>query len=122
MDIAPTLSLRELVYGPICTSLAPEDRALLLEECIESVAELELECETLRERVDDLEAEAEEKESKHADEQYEEIKASLKALVDAFDQSKIGKVTRVGSLVLIADDGNIAGRLGAVVAKARALL
>jgi DNA repair exonuclease SbcCD ATPase subunit len=46
----------------------------------------------------------------------------LRDLVAAFETSRIGKMAKVGSLVVIAPGGSVAEALGALVAKAKALV
>jgi predicted nuclease with TOPRIM domain len=52
------------------------------------------------------------------------VKAALRDLVDGFEATKIGRVSRVGALVVVAPGGSVAEApaLGALVARARALL
>jgi hypothetical protein len=112
----PTFTLTELVYQPMATSLPREDFALLLEERIREAAELEVKCQELQDRVDDLESEAE---GRRKD---DDAFAVLRALVEAIDKVKLGKLCRVGALVVVEDEGDLAQKLGAALTDARALL
>ena len=57
---APTFTIAELVYEPMCSSLDPADRALWISEAIARAAELEGEVGDLRDRADELAAAEEE--------------------------------------------------------------
>lgn len=161
---APTFTIAELVYEPMCSSLDPADRALWIGEAIQRAAALEDEVANLRERVAELEGT--EEEHRKCDDLHEEIKEEcdevkkerdqlktdlaerdqtiadlegratnpdaaaasgaaldmLRDLVAAFETSRIGKMAKVGSLVVIAPGGSVAEALGALVAKAKALV
>jgi predicted RNase H-like nuclease (RuvC/YqgF family) len=164
MSAAPTFTIAELVYEPMCSSLDPIDRALWISDSIQCAVALEDEVADLRERVAELEET--EEEHRKCDDLYEEIEKEcdevkkerdrlktdlaerdqtiadlegratnldaaaasgaaldmLRDLVAAFEASRIGKMAKVGSLVVIAPGGSVAEALGALVAKAKALV
>lgn len=120
---APTLTLSDLVFGPVCRDLDPVDRALQIDEHIQCVTEMqarieELECDlaNVTEERDDAQ-----KAYKEAEENSEAAKA-LGDLVKAIDNAKLGKVARVGGLVIIEEAGDMEQKLGAVLARARKAL
>ena len=121
---APTFTIAELVYEPMCSSLDPADRALWISEAIARAAELEGEVANLRERVAELEGTEEEHRKCDPDAAAASGAAldMLRDLVAAFETSRIGKMAKVGSLVVIAPGGSVAEALGALVAKAKALV
>ena len=158
---APTFTIAELVYEPMCSSLDPADRALWISEAIARVAELEGEVADLRDRADELAAAEEECEEAQEEalkmkrerdeavverdasrERVEELERELQAaneggkmseaslelsvmlrdLITAFEATKIGKMAKVGSLVILAPGGSVAEALGGLVAKAKALV
>ena len=161
---APTFTIAELVYEPMCSSLDPADRALWISEAIARAVELEGEVGDLRDRVDELAAaeeaqeeceEAQEEarrmkrerdeaivERDASRERVEELERELRAaneggkmseaslelsvmlrdLITAFEATKIGKMAKVGSLVILAPGGSVAEALGGLVAKAKALV
>ena len=165
---APTFTIAELVYEPMCSSLDPADRALWIGEAIAHAADLEGEVADLRDRVADLrdrvdELAAAEEECEEAQEEalkmkrerdeavverdasrerVEELERELQAaneggkmseaslelsvmlrdLITAFEATKIGKMAKVGSLVILAPGGSVAEALGGLVAKAKALV
>lgn len=94
---APTLTLSDLVFGPVCRDLDPVDRADMIAEAIASHAKLEAELEDLRGQISEQQDE---------EERIEELGRVLKNLIDAIDGAKIGKVARVGSLVVIEPHAN----------------
>jgi hypothetical protein len=91
------LALVDYVFGPMATTLDPIDRAIAIEEKIVEHAAMEAELEELRGKVaEDIDYE----------ERGNEIREILRKLVEAIDNAKIGKVARVGSLVVIEPVAN----------------
>ncbi len=91
------LALVDYVFGPMARDFDPIDRAICIEEKIVEHAELEAELEELRGKV---------AESQDQEQRIKELGLALRNLVDAIDNAKIGKVARVGSLVVIEPVAN----------------
>jgi hypothetical protein len=113
-------SVRELLDYSL--PIPVEDRAMMLRERIDEQETMEEELTRLRREVDELQADVDECNRCHADEDdIEEIKGALKELVAAFDKAKIGKMARVGSLVIcVEQDANMV--LGGALERARKAL
>lgn len=109
-----TLTLSELVYQPMATSLLREDFAILLEERIAEASELQAKCDELQDRVDELAG---------IEEERDEAIAALRALVDAIENAQGAgtRPVRVGSLT-ISGPVKLAVDFGDALEVARALL
>jgi vacuolar-type H+-ATPase subunit I/STV1 len=110
-----------------------DELAAAVEECEEAQEEAlkmkrerdeaVVERDTSRKRVEKLERELQAaNEGGKMSEASLELSAMLRDLVAAFEATKIGKMARVGSLVILAPGGSVAEALGGLVAKARALV
>jgi len=109
----PNITLEDLVFGHWPRELSSIDRAILIDEGIRGVAELEAECERLRGEVaDQIEIE----------EERDEAIEVLRDLVTAIEGAKIGKTARVGSLIVVGPDKDFASELGEALEKAKAIL
>lgn len=165
-----TMTVSDLVFGPICRDLDPADRALQLEEWIveqaarearieelegeagdyselkEDFEKLEKERDELQEEVDERTKERDDIDGKLADARIEierltaervivetgesaetgALRDALAGLLSAIDAAKLGKVARVGSLVIVETAertmGQMGGSLGAAIARAREVL
>jgi soluble cytochrome b562 len=104
--------------------ISVEDRSMMLREKVDAHAAMESEIEDLRAEVARLVDEVDEYKDKHGNaDSIEEIKTALRGLVDAFDRAKIGKMARVGSLVIcIEQDIDDAHVLGGALERARKAL
>ncbi len=109
------MTLAELVRGKPVSTMPTEVYADLIQEKIDSVADLEVECERLRGEV----AEQIDMETKYGD-----ALQALRNLVTAIDGSAVGKVCKVGALIVVEGRGELSGRaeLGEALTAARALL
>lgn len=132
---APTMTLSDLVFGPVCRDLDPVDRALQIDEHIARTAELEAElegakaelAEVIEERDDALRAK---REAEREAEDDEGAKKALRALVDAIDGLSVArfqrsgktKSARVGDLVIVAETESLADALGDALEAAKDVL
>jgi hypothetical protein len=108
------LALVDYVFGPMSRDFDPIDRAICIEEKIVEHAEMEAELEELRGKVaEDIDYE----------EKVDELRNILFKLVEAIDEAKIGKLAKVGGLVIVeTDPRNLAVSLGDALKAAREAL
>jgi hypothetical protein len=110
------MTLAELVQGKPTAAVSDEDYALAIRDKIADASALQEENDVLRDRVAELEGEAEDRKQ-----DYNTIDV-LRDLVGAIDKLKLAKVCRVGALVVVNDADDMASRLGEALTAARALL
>lgn len=142
------MTLAELVQGKPTTSMPMEVYADMIRDKIADVEEIERECEDLREdlrgRLADL-TDVEDKlkkaerengdfqdkidkltkdlsKAKENDKENDDALETLRELVAAIDGAKIGRVVKVGALIVVAESDDLASKLGEALVNARALL
>jgi hypothetical protein len=107
------VTLAELVQCKPTTSMPTDIYADMIRDKIDSVAELEAELECLRGEIADYHDESDE---------LDKVTGALRELIAAIDGAGVGKVCKVGALVVVEVRGDLAGRLGEALTAARALL